>query len=259
MLHLAPEQVDLWACFYDDTCDEVVVGRCRALLSPHELHQEQRLRFHKDRRRYVITRALLRSTLSRYAPIEPKQWKFVTNHYGKPRVSNQYDTARGLTFNMSHTDGLILLALTDGGAIGVDVENVRRGQPLLDVARCFFADDEVNALEPLADLERQQRFFDLWTLKEAYIKARGLGLSLDLNKFSFRFPPTAGIDISFHPSLRDRSSNWYFRQFRPSPEHLVAICSGRGEAIKPIKIVVRNAVPLHGEEVVSFPVLRESI
>jgi 4'-phosphopantetheinyl transferase len=259
MLHLAPGQIDLWACRHDDTCDEVVVARCRALLSPLERHQEQRFRFHRDRRRYVMTRALLRTTLSRYASIKPTQWTFVANRYGKPGISNQYDAACDLTFNLSHTDGLIFLALTDGGAIGVDVENVRSHPPSLDIAHCFFADDEVNALVPLTELERQQRFFDFWTLKEAYIKARGMGLSLDLKKFSFCFPPPAGIDISFHPSLGDRSSNWYFRQFRPSPEHLVAICSERSQALKPIEIVVRTAVPLHSEEVVSFPVLRESI
>src|ERR1700685_3705790 len=73
MLHLAPGQIDLWACRHDDTCDEVVVARCRALLSPLERHQEQRFRFHRDRRRYVMTRALLRTTLSRYASIKPIQ------------------------------------------------------------------------------------------------------------------------------------------------------------------------------------------
>ena len=108
-----------------------------------------------------------------------------------------------LRFNLSHTDGLIACAVTIGREVGVDVEHIQR-RLTHDVAGRFFAPREVDDLKALPEDEQQRVFFDYWTLKEAYIKARGFGLALPLGDFAFTLAPPAPPQIAFEPALRRR-------------------------------------------------------
>lgn len=267
MLGVACGQTDVWACFYHEIRDEALLDRYRAMLTAAERQKELRFRFPGDQRCYVVTRALLRTVLSRYAPLDPSQWLFALNAYGKPEIANpeilEPDRASPrISFNLSHTDGLIVLAVSAGTALGIDTENIRTREAPLGIADGFFASDEVAALRQVPVSEQPERFFSYWTLKEAYIKARGMGLSIALDKFSFHFAADHGVSISFRPPLNDDPSKWRFRQFSASPVHLTALCTERDAQSAPAgqcaHIDIRKVVPLQGEEIIACPVLRES-
>ena len=150
-----------------------------------------------------------------------------------------------------------MLGVTRNRALGVDVENVRARQVSIDIADHFFAPQEVEALNLVPRHEQQFRFFEYWTFKESYIKARGMGLSLPLDKFSFHYRDDRAVHIAIHPELADDAARWQFWQFRPTPEYLVAICAERNGATSP-RLVLRHAVPMLDETSLTPQFLRVS-
>lgn len=240
-------EIHVWLAFYDQIGEARLHDAYRELLSTEERAQERRFHFARDRRRYLVTRALVRTVLSRYISVDPEQCMFRPNAYGRPDIVNAEAAASGLSFNVSHTHSLIVLAVTQGRELGVDVENaVARAAPL-DVADRYFAPREMAVLNSAPSHERQHRFFEYWTFKESYIKARGMGLSLPLDKFSFHYPDDRAVEIAIDPELEDDAARWQFWQFRPTPEYLVALCAERVGTRSP-KVVARTIVPLVSEE-----------
>jgi 4'-phosphopantetheinyl transferase len=188
-----------------------------------------------DRARSIAARALLRLMLSRYTETAPQAWAFVTNRYGRPELARIPHEAEDLRFNVSHTDGLIAVAVTRGRDIGVDVEHIDR--PLLhDIAGRFFSLDEVRDLRRHPAEAQSRVFFDYWTLKESYIKARGMGLALPLEHFSFHLRPGAPPTITFAPDLNDDPGRWQFVQAWPSERHRLAIAVERRGPDLPVHI-----------------------
>jgi 4'-phosphopantetheinyl transferase len=212
----------------------------RALLSTDEIERMSRLIFARDRRRFLLTRALVRTTLSRYASVPPERWTFIANVHGRPEI---FDRPRGvpdLRFNLSHTDGLIACAVTIGREVGVDVEHIGR-RLTYDVASRFFAPQEVADLKSLPADQQARVFFDYWTLKEAYIKARGFGLALPLGDFAFTLAPPSPPRITFEPALDDDPSTWQFFQDWPTPHHRLGLAVRRDGADLPVRL--RSVVP----------------
>ncbi len=207
----------------------------RELLSQDEHERMARFVFDRDRRPFLITRALVRTTLSRYAQVAPADWRFIANVHGRPEILDRPDGAPDLRFNISHTDGLIACAVTIGREIGVDVEHINR-HLTHDVAGRFFAPDEVTDLRKLSDEEQRRVFFDYWTLKEAYIKARGFGLALPLGDFAFKLNPPGPPDITFEPSLEDDPRTWQFLQDWPTPQHRLGLAVRRDGGDLPVRI-----------------------
>jgi 4'-phosphopantetheinyl transferase len=195
--------------------------------------------------------------LSRYAHIHPGEWVFSTNPYGRPEIVNAEARDAGLSFNISHTHSLIVLGVTKGRALGVDVENFRAREVSIEIADRFFSPQEVAALTVAPARQQQYRFFEYWTFKEAYIKARGMGLSLPLDKFSFHYPDDRTVEIAIDPELADESARWQFWQFRPKPEYLVAICAERVGS-QSSSLIVRQTVPLLSEKTFDPEFLRVS-
>jgi 4'-phosphopantetheinyl transferase len=257
IIPLTPAEIHLWLAFYDEITEQRLHSAYRELLNPAEKEQESRFYFARDRRRYLVTRALARTVLSRYTPLHPKEWVFSANAYGRPEIVNAQARDAGLSFNISHTHSLIALVVTKRRALGVDVENFRAREVSLDIADRFFAPQEVAALAATPPQRQQYRFFEYWTFKEAYIKARGMGLSLPLDKFSFHYPDDHAVEIAIHPELADDSSRWQFWQFRPRPEYLAAICAERVGAKAP-SLIVRQAIPMLGEKPFAPEFLRVS-
>lgn len=242
------EQIDsrdihLWLCFYESIRDPALLNRYVGLLSTDELRQQRRFYFERDRHRYLVTRAMVRTVLSKYAPIAPKEWQFATNPYGRPEVANEDAGAQRIAFNLSHTSGLIVLGVARDRAIGVDVENAREQRAAVEIADRFFAPDEVAALRALSPAEQPQRFFELRTLKESYIKARGMGLSIPLDRFAFDVEDRGAIRLTLDPSLGDRPEHWAFTQLAPARGYLLAACIARaGGGVWPLQL--RRTVPL---------------
>jgi 4'-phosphopantetheinyl transferase len=257
MLSLTPNEIHLWMASYDQIGDERLHAAYRELLDEAERAQEPRFYFARDRRRYLVTRALVRTVLSRYAPIAPADWIFSTNAYGRPEAANAQTSEDGISFNISHTHSLIVLGVTQRRALGVDVENVVAREASIDVADRYFAPREVAALHAAPRQEQQFRFFEYWTFKESYIKARGMGLSLPLEKFSFHYPDANSVEIDIDLELADPPARWQFWQFQPAPEYLVAVCAERAAAPSP-RLTARNVVPLLSENECVLPCLRVS-
>jgi 4'-phosphopantetheinyl transferase len=217
-----------------------------ALLAPEERVRRDRYRFEHSRREYLLTRALVRATLSRYAPVAPAAWTFRQNEYGRPEVDPQTSGHRHLRFNLSNTRGLIACVVARDREVGVDVEDTERSGETVGIADSFFSRSEVAALRALPEGRRRARFFDYWTLKEAYIKARGMGLSLPLDQFSFLLDDGPPIRIAFDPRLDDDAATWQFAQVDLSPEHRTAVAVRRGSG-PDLRLVVRETVPLADE------------
>jgi 4'-phosphopantetheinyl transferase len=248
--------IDLWCTFYSVLENEGLLREYRSLLSESERQQELRFHFARDQRRYLITRALVRTVLSRYADVGPREWVFAVNDYGRPLIANVAATAGKLSFNVSHTDGLIVLAVAHGHEVGVDVENTSARAACIDIADRFFAPAEVRALHELPQARQQQRFFEYWTLKESYIKARSMGLSIPLDHFSFDLRED-GIDIAIHPEQHDRPQRWRFWQMFLGPDYLAALCAERVSR-EPPSLVVRSVVPLVSDQALPYTLLRAS-
>ena len=212
----------------------------RALLSKDEEERMARLLFERDRRRFLLTRALVRTMLSRYANVPPAGWSFIANVHGRPEIAERPTGVPDLRFNISHTDGLIACAVTIGREVGVDVEHIGR-RLTHDVAGRFFAPREVDDLKALPDEQQHKMFFDYWTLKEAYIKARGFGLALPLADFAFTLSPPAPPAITFEPSLDDDPATWQFFQDWPTPQHRLGLAVRREHADLPVRI--RDVIP----------------
>lgn len=212
----------------------------RALLSPDEHARMARLVFERDRRRFLLTRALVRTMLSRYAPVRPAEWTFIANTHGRPEILDRPAGVPDLRFNLSHTDGLIACAVTIGREVGVDVEHIGR-RVVHDVAGRFFAPSEVTALKALPEAEQHRVFFDYWTLKEAYIKARGFGLALPLADFAFTLDPPRPPAIAFEPTLDDDPTTWQFAQDWPTPVHRLGLAVRRTGRDLPVRI--RRVIP----------------
>ena len=207
----------------------------QSLLSTDEHKRMARLVFDRDRRAFVITRALVRTMLSRYAAVAPADWRFVENVHGRPEIVDRPAGTPDLRFNISHTDGLIACAVTIGREVGVDVEHVGR-HVTHDIAGRFFAPEEVTDLRGLPLEDQQRIFFDYWTLKEAYIKARGFGLALPLGEFAFKLNPPGPPAITFAPSLDDDPSTWQFVQDWPTPQHRLGLAVRREGADLPVRL-----------------------
>ncbi len=141
--------------------------------------------------------------------------------------------------------------------MGVDTENIRTRPAPLDAANHFFSSDEALALSALPTAMQHDRFFQYWTLKESYIKARGMGLSIPLDQFGFDFSQDDRIAISMHPQLNDQPSRWHFWQFRLGADYMVAVCAERSAHTKQ-QLFLKKIIPLSGEEVLDYMPLRES-
>jgi 4'-phosphopantetheinyl transferase len=257
LLQIAPGEIHLWLSFYDEITDERLLASYRDLLAEEEKGQQRRFYFAKDRHRYLVTRAMVRTVLSRYVSINPEDWMFSVGAHGRPEIANAEITREQLSFNISHTDGLIVLAVAKRRELGVDVENFLAREVSIDIADRFFSPDEVAALALVPKHQQPYRFFEYWTFKEAYIKARGMGLSLPLDKFSFHYPGTGEVEMAIHPELRDHSSRWQFWQFRPGSQYLVAICAERIGSRSNI-VAVRKIVPAATEEMLNLVPTRNS-
>jgi 4'-phosphopantetheinyl transferase len=239
---LSPLQIHLWYSRVPAEIDAALAARYRALLTPEEAAQLARFYFERDQRRYLLTRALVRTVLSRYAPVEPGEWRFEPTTHGRPVITNPHPLARRLSFNISHTSTAVVLAVTTGRDIGVDIECTDRDAPL-EVADRFFSPSEAAALRQLPKPAQPHRFWELWTFKESYIKARGLGLSLPLDTFSFHFEREGEVRLSIDETLNDSPARWALWQLRLDTDHLLALCAQCLPAGPP-EIVCTQLTPL---------------
>jgi 4'-phosphopantetheinyl transferase len=246
MATLDETEVHIW---YRDTV--LLGGNAEKLagqyLSIEEKTRRDRFRFESDRRDFTIGHDLLRRVLSRYADRPPADWRFVTNEYGKPMLDNE-QASIPLSFSLSHTRGCVACAVTRGGSIGIDIEKIGKSQYFQEVADRYFSDDEAAWLRVSPDDLRGIRFIEVWTLKEAFLKALGAGLSGSLAGISFRFDGATCIEFSVPCDIDP--NKWHFALFEPlggvragiavrsaeQPRFLMRHDGGDGRPLAPMRV-----------------------
>ncbi len=239
-IKLSSGEIHLWCVFQDEITDKDILAGYEKLLSPEETEQWPKFHFARHRHQYLVSRALVRSTLSRYIDIDPEEWTYSKNKYGRPEIANATADPR-LRFNLSHTEGSIIMGVTQADDMGVDVEDLKRGGSLLEIADRYFSPLEVNELRSLPSEQQPARFLDYWTLKESFIKARGMGLSLPLDQFSFHLNQKEPLSISFES--QDDPKPWQFWRLRLSPQHVAAVAVQRSHPLD-YQLVVKKTIPL---------------
>jgi len=199
-----------------DTLPAAVWDNINTYVSPAESEKALRFVGDMDRRTYLAAHILKRSMLSWADPhVHPLAWRFNQGPHGKPSIEGRTD----LHFNISHCRGLAACALRFGRPVGIDVEWLGRPAPI-EVAQRFFSDDETNYLLRLPDAERHEAFFQIWTLKEAYIKAVGLGLSQPLRDFTVS---PDRLVMRFVKSDRGNAPAWRFHQSAQGRSYILAV------------------------------------
>lgn len=200
-------EVHLWYLSPHEVNAKALISKYYSIVNDVELKKINRYLFEKDRHTCLLTRALIRFVLSCYSDKNPSLWRFSQNDYGKPQIINS--SLISCKFNISHTSGLICLAITTDHEVGVDVETLDRKSIDMGIAKRFFSQVEFDVLKITPEKDQKNMFLKFWTLKEAYIKAKGMGLSIPLDSFYFTFSPEAER-IKFHSHGYDESEYWQF-------------------------------------------------
>lgn len=217
-LELKGDEVHVWSASLE--LGEKQLRNLESTLSDDERARAARLRIPAVRRQVVASRGILRSILSRYLGTHPRSLEFAYGPYGKPHLRNRPDT---LNFNLSHSHGLALYAVSHERSLGIDLEKIQPHLPYLELAGHFFAASERAALRALPTELQPQVFFAVWTHKEAYLKALGTGLFSSPQQFAVIFErgqPTL-LQSSVETSLG--ANRWSFEALSPHPEYVAAV------------------------------------
>lgn len=212
------------------------LGRCRCWLSPQELTRASQYRFDAHRREYMAGKVLTRLVLGHYTRQAPEAVRFHEGPYGKPALCGD----AGLHFNLSHSGGVNVLAISRLGPVGVDVERVDRQRDLSTLIERFFAPAEWQTLRSTVEPQRQQLAWSLWTMKEALAKALGHGLSMPLDACAFSF---AGDVIHLDCSANQPASglDWQLGQHVLPQDMLLAWALNARHA--PALVAVHEVLP----------------
>ena len=176
----------LWVGYTDDFQDNLYEHVFENVLTAEEKGKNKRYRHIRDQRLHLMARWMCRTILSNYEPdVLPTEWEFQPNIHGKPEIIGPGTVQKPLHFNISHTEGVVVMAISKSGRVGVDVERFDRKMDLLGLSKRYFAEIEAEALEKCPETMQNELFYRIWTLKEAYVKAIGKGLAHALDSFWF--------------------------------------------------------------------------
>jgi 4'-phosphopantetheinyl transferase len=223
---LKPGEVQVWFARLDRT--PARLARMRTILNPDETARADRFLMDVHRNRFVAARALLRDLLAGYLEQRPQAIRFEYNEWGKPALAPGF-VGNDLRFNLSHSQNLAMYAFALERNVGVDIEMIRAEVASERVAESFFSPWEVETLRALPREDQPEAFFNCWTRKEAYVKARGQGLSIDLKSFDVSLVPGDEAKI-----LRgDDCIGWSLASFSPEQGCVAAMVTQGG----PLQIV----------------------
>jgi 4'-phosphopantetheinyl transferase len=215
---LWPNEVHVWRARLDGPLSKSF----ELSLSEDDRERAARFKFEGDRHRFMMARACLRIILSRYLKTGATGLEFILGPFGKPSIA-PVENALDLRFNLSHSHQLALIAITRGREVGVDVEFMRADFANDEVAQHFFSPAEVKQLVRTPAGSRTRSFFNCWTRKEAYIKARGEGLSHPLDQFDVSFAPDEPAKLLDSRLDAAEVSRWAFEDLSPHPAYAAAL------------------------------------
>ncbi len=202
-----------------------ILDAAMRILSPQERSQCQRFRFAEDSHNYLVSHALVRNLLSKYIDLPPDKWLFEKSEKGKPEIANA--DLPSIRFNLSHTKGLSVCIVTASCDCGIDVERIYSRHNPIGVAKRMFSDTEYQCMLELHGREQLEFFFSRWTLREAYVKARGIGISFPTRKLNFNIESPSDINIEFQPDIHDSSEDWQLGLLPLTAEHITAVAIRR--------------------------------
>lgn len=203
--------------------ESFVAASHESVLSESEQERARSFRFGADRKRFVRARFLLRLLLERYTGIKASTIELESGEHGKPFVRGSR-----VSFNISHSDNMVMLAFTTGGELGIDVECIEREVEYLDLAERFFCPAEYKKLSSVGRGEVKEAFFNCWTRKEAFIKAVGEGLSYPLDRFEVTLLPDEPVEFIHINGAAPIDDEWFLRSVVPNPGFVGAI-AGKGD------------------------------
>lgn len=221
-LSLTETDVHLWRLALDQPA--AALRAMAGTLSLEEQLRAAHFRFDRDRARFTAARGLLRALLGRYLRVAPAEVRFRDGPMGKPSLAWPPGEHPLLEFNLSHSLDVALCAVALGRRVGVDVEHVQPDIEYEDVAAYAFSLAEQRSLRALATQSRPRAFFTCWTLKEAYIKARGDGLHLPLDQFDVSLDVNVAQRLVGHRLDPDETTRWEVRPLDlGSPDYAAAL------------------------------------
>jgi len=219
------EEAHVWFIRPDLIRNKTTLDVCMRMLSEQEREQCQRFRFPEDSHHYLVSHALVRNVLSKYVEVPPYGWVFSRSDHGRPEVANP--GLPPMRFNLSHTKGLAACIVTLSSDCGIDVEKIYARHNPIGVAKRMFSSPEYEHMQQLNGRVQLEYFFTRWTLREAYVKARGIGISFPTRKLNFNIEYSNGINVEFQSEMQDTSEDWQFQLLPLTNEHITAVAIRR--------------------------------
>jgi len=224
-LTLDPSEVHVWRARLDLPVSPLL--ELRQTLDADELARVRRFHFQEDRDRFIAAHGVSRSILARYLGVEPGSLRFVHGPQHKPYLAMATDQDP-IQFNLTHSHELALVAVAKGREVGVDLERIRAEVATEPLAEHFFSPQEVAALRGLPEGLQAEAFFNAWTRKEAYLKARGEGLTLPLSRFAVSLTPGEPAELLWVRGDDQEASRWSLRHLEPGPRFVGALAAEGG-------------------------------
>ena len=209
MIELCDSEIHLWFANHEHFDDVRLRKQCLSWLTENEMCRLNRYSFKRHRKQFLLGRMLIRNALSQYSDVDPQDWEFTENEYGKPILESKHH--QSLFFNLSHSANCLVVAISRVSQLGVDIELSDKLRRVIKIGARYFSNSEIKELSSLPESQQLSRFYDLWTLKEAYIKARGFGMLIRLQQFTFTFSEHS-LSIRFEKNINDDPSNWQMWQ-----------------------------------------------
>jgi 4'-phosphopantetheinyl transferase len=193
-----------------------------SVLNREETDRANRFHFERDRNRFITARAALRTILGAYLNLPAEAVRFSYNAYGKPSI-RQCDANHKLTFNLSHSSDIAVLAVSEATTLGIDIERKRRTVKFRALATRFFSEAESRFLAQVPDIRLEHTFFQIWTCKEAYLKGHGRGLSLSLMSFDVSVAENHDPTLIASRHDPDDPEIWQFREIPCHPDYICTL------------------------------------
>ena len=220
VIRVGNNAVHVWKGLLD--VDSETIKRFFTVLSGEEKQRSSRFHLAQHGRQYIAAHGMLRSILGEYLEIDPKALTFSVNPYGKPYLCSDQKNG-SILFNLSHSHNLCIIAVSSGSEIGIDIEYVNRDIDVLEIAERCFSRREIEELGSLrGDLQRRA-FYRCWTRKEAYLKGKGKGLSMDLRRFEVSMLSAESAAIVSSDDSPEDVGRWHLFDIEPYPRYIGAL------------------------------------
>ncbi len=215
--------IHIWITNIDEIDDPYLLDIYRAQLSKDEMSRYERFRFDKDKKQFLVSHALVRSVLSSYVEIAPKDLQFICCENGKPKVASEEGELLPLEFNLSHSGRYAAIVVTNEIECGIDIEEVDPKRSIMDIAEEYFSASEMLDLRSIVDAEQIKRFYTYWTLKESYIKAKGATIAQELNRVSFDLHHQNQIQLKVNDVTGADVKGWQFNTQQISEGYVLSV------------------------------------